>query len=190
MKKPYTVFFLGKPGSGKGTQAEKLATHMHWPIITAGDQFRKIASEDTPVGRKIKSEVSAGLLAPNWFAMYLYQKALFALPGHADVIFDGFNRKPDEARLVISSLKWLNRSFIVINLMVSDEIVYKRIKGRSETQKRSDDDSIETRLSEYHKYTEQALELFRDAGEIVDINGENDEDTIANDIKNALDLLI
>lgn len=188
MKKPRTIFFLGKPGSGKGTQAKRLVAHTKWPIITAGDQFRKIATEDTPVGRKIKSEVEAGLLAPNWFAMYLYQRALFSLPEGTDVIFDGFNRKPDEARLVISSLKWLERSFVVVNLMVSDEIVYERIKGRSKMQKRSDDDSIETRLSEYHTYTEKALELFREDGEIIDIDGEHDSDTIAHNIVNALGL--
>ncbi len=186
MEKTHTIFFLGKPGSGKGTQAKRLAAHTHWPIITAGDQFRKIATEDTPVGRKIKSEVTAGLLAPNWFAMYLYQKALFSLPDGASVIFDGFNRKPDEARLVISSLEWLERSFIVINLMVSDEVVYERIKGRSKTQQRMDDNSIKTRLDEYHKYTEKSLELFRDAGEIIDINGENNQDAIANDIVKTL----
>lgn len=188
MEKPHTIFFLGKPGSGKGTQAKRLATHTHWPIITAGDQFRKIATEDTPVGRKIKYEVAAGLLAPNWFAMYLYQKELFSLPEGTDVIFDGFNRKPDEARLVISSLEWLERSFVVINLMVSDKIVYERINGRSKMQKRTDDNSIKTRLDEYHKYTEQALKLFSDAGEILNINGENDSDTIARDIINALGL--
>ncbi|HEC94275.1 MAG TPA: nucleoside monophosphate kinase [Candidatus Kaiserbacteria bacterium] len=186
MEKPHTIFFLGKPGSGKGTQAKRLATHTHWPIITAGDQFRKIATEDTPVGRKIKIMVESGLLAPNWFAMYLYQKALFSLPENTNIIFDGFNRKPDEARLVISSLKWLERSFIVVNLMVSDEMVYERIKGRSKMHQRSDDDSIKTRLGEYHKYTEQSLELFRDAGEIMDINGEKDPDTIASDIVHTL----
>ncbi len=186
MKKPHTVFFLGKPGSGKGTQARRLSAHTKWPIITAGDQFRKIAEQDTPVGRKIKSEVEAGLLAPNWFAMYLYQQALFSLPEGTDVIFDGFNRKPDEARLVISSLKWLERSFIVINLVVSDKMVYERIAGRSKTQQRSDDDSIKTRLDEYHKYTEQSLDLFREAGEIVDINGEGDPYAITSDIVRTL----
>ncbi len=190
MEKTQTIFFLGKPGSGKGTQAKRLSKSTKWPVISAGAQFRLIAKEDTPVGRKIKSEVSAGLLAPNWFAMYLYQKALFSLPENDSVIFDGFNRKPDESRLVIDSLNWLNRPFVVINLIISDTVVHERIATRSKTQHRSDDNSIKTRLKEYHTYTEQALELFRAAGEIVDINGERDENTIALNIVQTLHISV
>ncbi len=86
----HTIFFIGKPGCGKGTQAKLLSERTGWTVISAGQQFRAIAALDTRVGRKIKSEIEAGLLAPHWFAMYLFQKALFSLPSDASVIFDGF----------------------------------------------------------------------------------------------------
>ncbi len=181
-----TVFFLGKPGSGKGTQAKLLAQHTQWRIISSGTQFREISTEDSPVGRKIKSEIDAGLLAPHWFAMYLFQKALFSVADDASVVFDGFNRKPEEARLVIDALVWLNRPFTIINLAIPDDLVYERIKVRSHTVHRGDENSVETRLKEYYMYTDAALSLFRDAGELIDIDGSQEEHMIAQNILTVL----
>lgn len=183
-----TIFFLGKPGCGKGTQAKMLSERTGWDIIASGDQFREIATEDSPVGRKVRAEIDAGLLAPHWFAMYLYQKALFSIAEDASVIFDGFNRKPEEAQLVIDSLAWLGRPFTVINLVISDELVHERIQVRSKDQHRADDNSVNTRIEEYNMYTKPALELFRAAGELVDIDGAQGKEKIAKDIVTALNL--
>ncbi|HQU08249.1 MAG: hypothetical protein B7X04_02460 [Parcubacteria group bacterium 21-54-25] len=188
MADTHTIFFLGKPGCGKGTQARHLSRRTEWPIISAGAQFREIATENSPVGRKIKNEIDSGALAPHWFAMYLYQKSLFSVPENQSVIFDGFNRKLEEARLVVDSLTWLNRPFVVINLVISDELVRTRIETRSRSEKRGDDQSVETRLEEYYTYTQQAIELFRAEHMLVDIDGAQDEDTIAADICTALAL--
>lgn len=184
----HTIFFIGKPGCGKGTQAKLLAHTTGWPVISSGAQFREISQEDTPVGRKIKSEIDAGFLAPHWFAMYLYQKALFALPGDAEVIFDGFNRKVPEAKLVIESLIWLERPFSIINLCVSDDVVRTRLEGRKKEQGRTDDSAVEERLKEYEEYTAPALELFRDAGALIEIDGEQPPEKIAADVRAALGL--
>lgn len=183
-----TVFFIGKPGCGKGTQAKLLSARTNWPIIASGQQFRSIAAEDTPVGRKVKSEIDAGLLAPHWFAMYLYQKALFSLPEGSSVIFDGFNRKVPEARLIIDSLAWLNRPFHVLHIAISDAEVEKRLALRRETEHRADDYAVEERLKEYVAFTEPALALFRESGVLVEINGEQSPDVIAEDIAHALEL--
>ncbi len=184
----HTVFLLGKPGCGKGTQAKKIAERTGWPVISAGAQFRAIASEDSPVGRKIKSEIDAGILAPHWFAMYLYQESLFSLPEGQSAIFDGFNRKPEEARLVVDSLTWLGRPFIVINISIPDELVRERIEKRSHENKRGDDQSVETRLEEYYTYTQKAIELFRAEGELIDIDGAQDPEKVTHCILEALHL--
>ncbi len=183
-----TIFFLGKPGCGKGTQAKMLAERTGWKVIASGEQFRKIATEDSPVGRKVRAEIDAGLLAPHWFAMYLYQKALFSVPDTASVIFDGFNRKPEEAQLVVDSLAWLGRPFTVINLVISDELVHERIQARSKDEHRGDENSVNTRLEEYNTYTKPTLELFRVAGELVDVDGTQTKDKIAEDIASALNV--
>jgi len=184
--KPQSVFFIGKPGSGKGTQAKLLAGKTDWPIIGSGALFREIAAENTPAGRKVKEEIDQGLLAPHWFAMYLYMRSLFALPANTSAIFDGFNRKEDEARLIVSSMHWLDRSFLVVHLHVSDEVIRARLEGRIKTAGRVDDHYVDTRLEEYETYTTKALEIFSDMGCLVDIDGEQEPQKIGRDIEAAL----
>ena len=181
-----TVFFIGKPGCGKGTQAKLLAEKTGWHVISAGAQFRAIASEDTPVGRKIKSEIDIGDLAPHWFAMYLYLKALFTIDDTASIIFDGFNRKVPEAELVIDSLKWLGRPITVISIIVSDEEVRRRLAGRKILEGRADDNAVDERLKEYYAFTDPALQLFHKEGTLIEVNGEQAPEVIAEAISAAL----
>lgn len=183
-----TIFFIGKPGCGKGTQAKYLSEKTGWQVISAGSQFRALAAEDTPVGRKIKSEINVGDLAPHWFAMYLYLRALFAVGTDANIIFDGFNRKVPEAELVISSLKWLERPFVVVNIAVSDAEVERRLAGRKIVEGRADDNAVEERLKEYREYTEPAIDIFRAGGHLIEVNGEQAPEAIAADIAKALSL--
>lgn len=181
-----TVFFIGKPGCGKGTQAKLLATRTGWHIIAAGAQFRDIAKENTPAGRKTKKDIDAGLLMPHWFAMYLYLKGLFSLPENTNVIFDGFNRKEAEAKLIVESLTWLGRPFSVVHIRVSDEEVHLRLEARKNEQDRADDHSVEIRLEEYNTYTSKAIKLFEKKGVLIEINGEQTPEQIAEDVAKAL----
>ncbi|MHB0865725.1 MAG: adenylate kinase family protein [Minisyncoccota bacterium] len=183
-----TIFFIGKPGCGKGTQAKLLSEKTGWRVISAGEQFRTIASEETPVGRKIKSEIDAGELAPHWFAMYLYLKALFSVGETENLIFDGFNRKVQEAELVADSLTWLHRPFSIICLNVSDEEVRRRLASRKVTEGRADDSAIDERLKEYYEHTDPSVEIFRNAGVLIEINGEQSTELIAAEINAALAL--
>lgn len=183
-----TIFFVGKPGCGKGTQAKMLSEATGWPIFSSGKLFRALEAEDTPVGRKLKKENEAGLLSPHWFAMYLYLQSLFSIPEGESAIFDGFNRKVLEAELIISSLTWLGRPFTIVHIAISDEEVHQRIEGRQHVDGRADDHAVEERMKEYHAHTAAAVELFRDAGVLIDINGEQAPEKVALDVKNALNL--
>jgi adenylate kinase len=185
-----TIFFIGKPGCGKGTQAKLLSEKTGWRVISSGEQFRAIAGEDTPVGHKVKSEIDAGALAPHWFAMYLYLKALFSVSAEEGVIFDGFNRKIPEANLAIDALRWLGRPFTVLEVHVSDEEVRRRITLRKEVEGRADDSAVDERLREYAEYTEPAIDIFRKEGELIEVNGEQTREAIAEDICKALGLAV
>lgn len=184
-----TIFFIGKPGCGKGTQAKLLAEQTGWPIFASGKLFREISQKnDTPVAQKVKMENDAGMLAPHWFAMYLYLKSLFSIAGDSGAIFDGFNRKVPEAELVISSLQWLGRPFLIFNIQVSDEEVRRRLASRKEIEGRADDSVVGERLKEYREYTEPAIDVFRKAGMLIEINGEQSPERIAEDIHTALNI--
>ncbi len=180
------LFFIGKPGCGKGTQAKMLSEATGLPVFASGDLFRAIAKEDTPVGHKMKTEMEQGLLAPPWFAMYLYLKQLFSIPENSGAIFDGFNRKLHEAELVVDSFKWLGRQFIIFNITVSDEEVQKRLSLRKNIEGRADDSAVTKRLEEYHTFTEPALELFRASGHLIEINGEQTPEEVSADVRKAL----
>lgn len=190
MNEPKTVFFIGKPGSGKGTQAKRLAEKTGWTILASGAQFREIAKEDTVVGRKINAELDQGLLAPHWFAMYLYQRALFSVPEDTNIIFDGFNRKVAEAELNIATLQWVGRPFTVLNIEVSDDEVRRRLEGRAQTDGRGDDhqNAVEERLDEYQTHTMKAIEIFKNLGVLIDINGTQTPDEVFEDVVRALHL--
>lgn len=183
-----TVLFIGKPGSGKGTQALLLKEKTGWDIFSSGDMFRDINKQDTFIGRKMRAEHEQGLLAPNWFATYLFQKTVFALPGDAGVIFDGFGRKVPEAKLVVEILNWLERPFRAVHVKVSNEEVCTRLIKRRDTAGRADDHSIEKRLLEYREYTEPSIEVFREAGMLLEIDGEQTPEAVATAIAEALHL--
>lgn len=183
-----TIFFIGKPGCGKGTQAKLLGEATGWPVFGSGAQFRAIAEEDTHVGKKVRQEIEAGILSPAWFAMYLYQKALFSIPEGKSAIFDGFNRKIEEAKLVVDSLAWLGRGFHVVNIVISDEEAMKRIALRKLESDRVDDNFVPERLKEYNKFTKEAIELFREAGVLVEVDGERSREDIAADVRAKLNI--
>lgn len=183
-----TIFFIGKPGCGKGTQAKLLGESTGWPVFGSGAQFRAIAAEDTQIGRKVKHEIEAGILSPPWFAMYLYQKALFSIQEGQSAIFDGFNRKVQEAELVVDSLRWLGRSFHVVNIVISDEEAMKRIALRKLESDRVDDAFVPERLKEYNKFTKEAIEVFRSAGALVEVDGERSREAIAEDVRKLLNV--
>jgi adenylate kinase len=180
------LFFVGKPGCGKGDQAKLLSEKTGWKVLTSGDELRAMTALDTPVWRKVKSEMDAGLLLPHWFASYFFLKEFFSLPDNPNVIFDGFDRSIPEAEVIMESLTWLGRPFSVLYLKVSDEEIQKRIALRKGIEGRADDNVVDDRLKEYHTLTEPVIEMLREKGKLIEINGEQTREAVAKDINAAL----
>lgn len=183
-----TVLFIGKPGSGKGTQTALLSEVTGWPVIASGDLFRSLIKGDDHIAAKMRTEHEQGLLAPDWFATYLFQKSILPIRPEDGVIFDGFGRKVPEARTVIDVLTWLERPFKVVHVKVSDEEIRTRLSKRAEVSGRADDHAIEKRLEEYRVFTEPCIEVFRGAGMLVEVDGEGEVERIQQDIRSALSI--
>ena len=166
-----TILFIGKPGSGKGTQAKLLSEKLGWPTTASGDLFRALIAGDDHVAVRMRDEHEKGLLAPDWFATYLFQKSILGVAPDSGIIFDGFGRKAPEAKTVIAVLEWLERPFTAVHIKVSDENIRKRLGLRAQTSGRADDSAIEKRLEEYRTYTDPAIEVFREAGKLVEVDG-------------------
>jgi adenylate kinase len=180
-----TILLIGKPGSGKGTQAKLLTEATGWPVIASGDLFRALIKEDTHVAARMREEHERGLLAPEWFATYFFQKSILPIKPEEGVIFDGFGRKAPEAKIVIEVLNWLERPFKAVHIKVSDAEIIDRLKKRSEVSGRADDNAIEQRLEEYRTFTDPAIEVFREAGKLVEIEGEGSVEEIQARIREA-----
>ncbi len=183
-----TILFMGKPGSGKGTQAKLLSGVAGWPVMASGDAFRAIAKEESAVGRKVSDEMNQGFLMPDWFAMYLFQRSIFSIPAESGVIFDGFGRKLPEAQMVANVLAWLGRKLEVLYINVPDEHILNRIEKRKDIEGRADDASVMKRLEEFRLYTEPSLAFFRESGFVTEIDGTPDIETIHTDIVAKLGL--
>ncbi len=187
MEKPI-VFFIGKPGSGKGTQAQLLTGVTGWPVVGSSGGLREIVASGGTVGHKLRDAMDSGLLVPYWVVSYVYLKTLFAIPEGGTVIFDGTSRTLPEAEIVIESLKWLERPFHIFYLHVPDEEVHKRITLRREKESRPDDHCIGKRLEEYYASTEAAIDLYRKTGMLTEIDGHRPPEIIAEEVKSILGL--
>jgi adenylate kinase len=168
-----TFLFVGRPGSGKGVQSALLSEKTGLPIFSTGNRVREISKKPHNLGRKVKAVQESGGLTPHWFASFLFQEALFAQEGEG-IIFEGVGRKEPEARLFDEIHRWLESDYLVFNLNVSDETVMKRLIARGEKEGRADDvpEKIAVRLEEFFNQTMPAIEFFRSAGRLVEIDGE------------------
>lgn len=168
-----TILFMGKPGSGKGTQASLIAEKYGFDIYSTGGAFREIAASGSDVGNRLKSELDAGFLMPHWFASFLFQKALLERDFDKGIVFEGVGRKKPEAELFHDVMDWLKRPYKVFYLSVDEDAILERLKKRADEEERADDDpeSVKKRFAEFNKFTAEAVEYFRSVGVLVEIDG-------------------
>ena len=184
-----TVLFIGRPGSGKGTQAKRIAESKGWKVFSTGDRFKEIRDGNEPFSPRVREMYDKGIFMPNWFADYLLETALLGNAVDQGIVLEGFGRTHDQAEHLVEIISWLGRSILVLNLEVSEEEVLRRMLKRAETEHRpdsSDEEKIRARLLQYDTNTAPALEYFRTQGLVVDIKGEQTPDEIASNIANLL----
>lgn len=182
MTAPLTLF-LGKPGSGKGTQAKLLAEKMGWPMFKSSQRLRELAAAHPHVGAKILSVMAEGGLVPYWFPMHLWLGDILALPPEQSMVIEGAVRRLEEAAIFDDMATWFERPYRVFFLTISDEEMRRRIEKRVNIEGRHDDGSeaLAERMQEYEKHTARTLEFFKSRGAYVEIHGEGSvEDIHAN----------
>lgn len=184
-----TVLIIGRPGSGKGTQANMLAHRLGWTRLSSGDRFKEIRDGNEPFSPRVREMYDKGTLMPDWFADYLLESGLLDLEPYVGVILEGFGRTENQAKHFCEIVSWLGRHLMVFNLDVSEDEVIRRMKARAEVEDRPDSNSetnIRERLAQYEAQTAPAIEHFRKCGFVTDINGELPPEDIAATIEAAL----
>jgi adenylate kinase len=185
-----TVLLLGRPGSGKGTQTKLLAAARSWKSLSSGDTIKALRDGTDALALRVRACYDAGQLLPDWLPMYIFEDTLIKLSEGEGIICEGFGRTRAQAELIENILTWLGRGFVVINLEVSEEEAMRRMIERSKTEDRPDSNGeakIRDRFTEFRKNTEPALEYFKSIDKLITINGEQDLEKVAEDIKKALE---
>lgn len=177
---------MGKTGSGKGTQSTLLAKALGYEIFSTGDEFRKLRKQEGFLATRVKEVYDAGLLMPHWFASYFFESAFLKLSPGQGIVCEGIGRKEPEALLFDDVAEWLKRDYVVIELVVSDEEVIKRMMLRDRGDGLNDQEKIKVRLREYREFTEPAINAFKAKGRVISVDGMPTPEKISEDIMNQL----
>ena len=202
------IIFLGAPGSGKGTHATRVKTELGVPHISTGDIFRENIKGGTPLGVLAKSYIDKGALVPDEVVIKIVEDRLSREDCKNGFILDGFPRTIYQAE----ALKKIASIDVVVNLVVDDEAIVKRVAGRrmcrcgetynvaflngsnvcakcgGELYQRDDDkeETVKSRLEVYHKETAPLIDYYRKEGLLKDVDGSQGIEAVYADILKVL----
>ena len=188
----FNIVIFGGPGSGKGTQSDKLISHYNLFHISTGDVLRDHIRRGTDLGNTANSYISKGKLIPDDLMVSILEQVLIdnAQAVADGVIFDGFPRTIPQAKALNEMLqKRGNKVNIVIGLEVPDEELTERLLKRGLESGRSDDNrqTIAKRLEVYHSQTAPLKAFYQNQGIYAAIKGIGTIDSIFQSIQEAID---
>ncbi|MDP9141700.1 MAG: adenylate kinase [Pseudomonadota bacterium] len=184
------MVLLGAPGSGKGTQGEKLVAHFGIPKISTGDALRAAVAAGTELGRKAKATMDAGGLVDNAIVIGIVEERLAKPDAQKGCILDGFPRNTAQAEVLDQMLQRLGQPSInkAVHLAVDDEEIIARLLDRAQKEGRADDkeDVIRNRIKIYNDETHPLLDYYQAQGKVVTVDGVGTMDEIFERIVRAL----
>jgi adenylate kinase len=210
------IVLLGAPGSGKGTQCKNIVEQYGLLHLSSGDILRKERAAKSALGQKAQSYMDSGALVPDELIIKMMAKAIKNAP-EAGFILDGFPRTVNQAIELDKSMAESDQKVdFVLNLLVDDKIIEKRITGRRSCPKcgavyhienmkpkkdgvcdndgtklvqRPDDtpEVVENRLKTYHNQTEPLVDYYKNNGSVYDFQADKDPDEVKAGIFELLD---
>ena len=208
---------MGAPGAGKGTYAEGICEYFGIPHISTGDIFRQAMQEETPMGLLAKSYIDKGHLVPDEVTNKIVKERLLKADCADGFLLDGYPRTTEQADCLEQMLQEMNLKLdVVINLVVSDELIVSRIVNRrlcptcgkgynlltlkpkqegicdtcgTPLYQRKDDneETIKSRLNVYNEQTKPLIEYYTNKGLIRNLNGEGRADVATKYILSQLE---
>lgn len=213
------LILLGPPGAGKGTQAQMIVDRYHIPQISTGDILRAAVKGKTLLGAKAKEFMDQGKLVPDELVIGIIEERLKASDCRPGFILDGFPRTIAQAEALQPILAKMGKSIDhVINIEVDDEELVRRLTGRRTCKncgamfhlifyppkkegmcdrcggllyQRDDDkeETIRTRLKEYHRQTAPLIQYYQEKKKIRSIPGVGEQNQIFEQIVNHIDAM-
>ena len=182
---------FGKPGSGKGTQAEHLSEKYKLYHISTGDLFRKNISQNTNLGLLAQSYMDKGELVPDEVTIKMLENEIKENPQSKGFLFDGFPRTIAQAESLDKFLKSIDMQInATIALDVDEEELISRIIDRGKTSNRSDDQDIEkiqNRFNEYNMKTSTLSKYYKDQKKFFEVDGSGSVDEITKRLFELID---
>lgn len=181
------LIFLGAPGAGKGTQAQKVAQLCNIPHISTGDILRNEVAQGTALGIKAKSYQEKGELVPDQLILDMVQERLSQSDAQSGWILDGFPRNVAQAKFLDEQLTKLQQHCDrVINLEVPDQIIIDRLLKRG--RKDDNEEVIRRRLEVYREQTAPLIDYYSERHLLVSIQGNQSMEEVTASLKKAVNL--
>jgi adenylate kinase family enzyme len=195
--KDYTIIFIGKSGSGKGTQIKQFAQYLQSKgensieYIESGQGLRDFIAKDMYTSKLTRHLNAEGKLYPTFIAIWSWaDKIIETFSGQKFVIVDGAPRKLNEAIIIDEMFDFYQReNRYVVEINVSDEWAIERLKNRGRGDDLSDE-NIQTRLGWFRSNSPEILSFFKQNGKykMITINGEQSVEDVQKDIITALEI--
>ena len=187
----FNLILFGPPGSGKGTQSERLVEKYGLVHVSTGNLLREEIAQKTPLGLEAKSFMDKGQLVPDEVVIGMVDSHFDKHKDARGFLFDGFPRTVAQAIALDKLLELKNTEIAsVLALDVTEEELVKRLLNRGKTSGRSDDtneDVIRKRFAVYTNETTPVADHYKKAKKFHPIKGEGSVDDIFNSIREVVD---
>ena len=187
------IVLFGKPGAGKGTQAEFLKEKYKLTHISTGDVFRYNLKNDTELGKQARVFMDAGDLVPDELTTKMLIDEVNKHPDTNGILFDGYPRTISQAEALDAFLESIGSNVAgTIALEADDEILIARLLERGKTSGRIDDqdeDKIRNRYQEYNEKTAPLMDYYKGQGKFYAVNGIGSIAEITERVSNVIDNL-
>ena len=190
----FNIIIFGKPGSGKGTQADFLKNKYDLYHISTGDLFRKNITTKTKLGLEAKSYLDNGDLVPDTVTIKMLENEVLLNKDVKGYVFDGFPRTLNQAESLDFFLESINLNInATIALDVSEDELISRLLERGKITNRSDDqdvNKIKNRFNEYNNKTSILINFYKNQNKFYSVDGKGSIDDITLRLFNLIDSLI
>lgn len=184
------MVIMGAPGAGKGTQSQAIGDHYQIPAISTGDIFRANVAAGTPLGREAKRIMDAGEYISDDITNGIVADRLDEADARQGFLLDGYPRTLAQVETLDQIVHGQGVDLdVVLQLHADTEVVVERLTRRAETDGRTDDteESIRVRMQVYESETAPLLNVYRDRGLLVTVDGIGEVDDVSKRIFAALD---
>ncbi len=179
-----SIVLMGQAGTGKGTQAAKLAEALEFKIFSMGDMSREYAAKDSALGRHIAGIHLTGWI-PEWLASYLMTKAILEDYADVGVVYESVARKPEEAQKFHEIHEAIGRPYKVIHLEAPEEVVVERMLAR-QREGYDTPENIQKRLLAFQNETMVSINFFKEKGVLATADANQEPNKVFADIMNLL----